>query len=786
MGHQKKKLALAISITPLLFSGLAIAQLEEIVVTAQKREQSLADVPISVAAVSGDAIEERGIESLASLSESIPNLYITESAIDSVIQVRGVRTGQNKGFEQSVAMYVDGIYYGRSQLIRLPLLDVERVEVLRGPQPTLFGKNAIAGAVSLTSAKPGDEFEGSISASYEFEHDEKLITAIVSGPMSDSLGGRLVVSSREMDEGYFTNQVLDQEQPQIEETFVRGALSWDVSEDLTLNLKGEFAEFDREGWPHEAYMPLDAAVPLYGFFGVELEQNYVNESSPVHSYNEVNNFVLNAEYALGDHTLTAISGWVDYETDELIDVDYIRLDLLDGTKQGEEYEQFSQEIRLTSPGGEKVDYIAGIYYQDNELIATDEVHFGAALLGSQTTMPAAFSYTDRFYTQDSTLWSVFAQADIHFTDDLTLTIGARYNDEDKEGRRILDIVAEPGNIGVNLPASIAAALLFPAGYTPSPEELAAAGAQLNAIYGNMLNLTLAGLNMWAHDISGDRNESSLNPLVNLQYQWNDEVMTYLSYSEGTKAGGWDIRGNSVPGHPVLGKPGTFEFADEQATSYELGAKLDYDNAEINIALFRTEYEDLQTQIFDGVLNFLVTNASASTIEGLEADGRFLLSEGLQMYGSFAYLDFSYDSFENGQCPYPLPGSAVCSLTGKRAPATPDWTANLGFDYDVALGDSLSMDANINFNYSDAYLLMPNQDPNSEQDSYTTVSAVLGIGSTDGKWRVSLVGDNLTDETIKVTQATLPLSGTLTGGAGTAYQGFMNRPRNIALKLDYSF
>lgn len=753
----KKPLVTAIL---LALPSLSQAQvLEEVIVTAQKRAQNLQDVPISVAAVSGDTITNRGIDSLANLSTSVPNLFITESQIDSAIQIRGVRTGANKGFEQSVAMYVDGIYYGRSQLIRLPLIDLDRVEVLRGPQPTLFGKNAIAGAVSVWSARPTDEFEGKLSASYEFEHEETQLSATVSGPISDSVSGRLVASYREMDDGYFTNQVLNQGEPDIEENFLRGTLEWDATDNLSIRLKGEYSEFDREGWPLEIHSPQGNFSQVYqGPFFVESNENYKNESSRSNSLNEVKNLVLNLEYALGEHTLTAITGWVDYETTEIVDVDYSRLDLLDGTNQGEAYEQISQEIRLTSPGGEKIDYIAGLYYHDSELTVTDEVFFGSAFLASPSFAPIADSNTDRLYTQEATLWSVFAQADINFTEALTLTIGARYNQEDKDARRRLALVAGETNIGVGIPS-------------PAPP------------YGNLMEFLYSRLNMFPHDIEGDRDEDSFNPLVNLQYRFNDEIMTYISYAEGTKAGGFDVRGNSVEGHPVP-VPGTFEFEDEMATNYELGVKMSFERAELNMALFFTEYEDLQTQIFDGTLNFLVTNASEATTKGVEADGRYAISDNLTMYGSLAYLDFEYDSFEQGPCAWPETG--VCSLTGKRAVATPEWTGNLGFDFHHDFSNSLALDANLNLDYSDSFLLMANQDPNSKQDSYSLVGAVIGLGSSDGTWRVSLIGDNLSDERVKLTQGALPLATTFTGGAGIAYDGFYMRPRNYTLKLEYNF
>lgn len=185
-------------------SALLSQTLEEIVVTAQIREQSLQDVPISVSAVSGESIEDRSVDNLSSLATSVPNFYVAETQIDTSISIRGVRSGANKGFEQSVPLSVDGVSYGRSQLARVPLVDLARVEVLRGPQPTLFGKNAIGGVVSITTAKPTEEFEGKISASYESEHDESRSLLVLSGPLSESVLGRLTVSNREMD-GFVTS-----------------------------------------------------------------------------------------------------------------------------------------------------------------------------------------------------------------------------------------------------------------------------------------------------------------------------------------------------------------------------------------------------------------------------------------------------------------------------------------------------------------------------------------------------------------------------------------------------
>ena len=190
------------------------------------------------------------------LSASVPNFNIQENQIDSTLMIRGVTTGNNKGFEQSVGLYFDGISYGRSQLIRTPLVDLERVEVLRGPQPTLFGKNAIAGAVNVVSAKPTDEFEGKLSASYEIEQEETQILGVVSGPLSENLNGRLTASYRDMD-GWIENTRLQRNEPAREEFYLRGQLAYDDGGPLDVHFKAEYASFDSFGYAMEALNPQD-------------------------------------------------------------------------------------------------------------------------------------------------------------------------------------------------------------------------------------------------------------------------------------------------------------------------------------------------------------------------------------------------------------------------------------------------------------------------------------------------------------------------------------------------
>ena len=222
------------------------------------------------------------------------------------IAIRGIASGDNKGFEQSVAMFVDGVYYGRDQLSRLPLVDMERVEVLRGPQPTLFGKNAIAGAVNITTRSPTDEFEGTVSGLYEFNHKELQLTGVLSGPLSDGVEARVVGYHRSMD-GYFYNQKLKRNEPNVDEYYVRGKVEFDKDGPLAAELKLEYADFAMKGQPRDVFGAVGNYNAVFqGPFFVSTVPDYVREDNGYESRNKVFGATLNADLEIGEHTLTSV------------------------------------------------------------------------------------------------------------------------------------------------------------------------------------------------------------------------------------------------------------------------------------------------------------------------------------------------------------------------------------------------------------------------------------------------------------------------------------------------
>ncbi|MBB3169113.1 TonB-dependent receptor [Simiduia aestuariiviva] len=759
--------------------------LEEVVVTAQKRVERLQDVPISVNAVSGAKMDEAGITNLEGMTAYVPNLTMNQTGIGTIIAIRGISSGINQGFEQSVGQYVDGVYYGRSQLARAPFMDLERVEVLRGPQSILFGKNSIAGAISMVTAKPTEEFEGQVTALYEPSHGEKDVRVVVSGPLTDSLRGRLSVLGRDID-GYYENTTLNRDESAEEEHVIRGQLSWDASDDLSMNLKIESGSFNTQGRFLEPINPIETTGGLPyatallattgGAFVLDTDQDFKRQSNGDSSENDTKNATLTIDYALGDHTLTAVTGYNAYNYEEICDCDFTGATIFTADSR-EDFNQYSQEIRIASPQGETIDYIGGLFYQSSDMTFDDAIRVPATSVLGVLSTSLLGTASQRDFTQDSTLWAGFAQATWNIDTDWRLTVGGRYTSEDKTATRTQH---HTNSLGADVGSS---------------------DALLNTVFTAFLIEPYS-------EIKDKRSEAAFTPLVTLQWDATEDMMVYATYTEGFKAGGFDVRSNAHP-DPAYGvniianpsplviiqtsntygfAPGVFEYEEEKATSFELGSKMTLADgaAELNVALFHTNYTDLQTSQFDGKLGFNVTNAGEATTQGIELDGRWLVAEGLTLSGSVGMLDFQFDSFPNSQCYFgQTPNSTdypgLCDLSGKTREFAPEYQGTLSADYNRALGDDMEWRVTGDINFSDSYFTSPTLDPNLEQDAYAKLNLRFAVGSADGDWEVALVGKNLTDEKVATFGNQLPVSTALTSGTGTAYYSFFDRPRSIALQ-----
>jgi len=798
------------SLLAAIFVGLALSNavsaqdtgariLEEIVVTAQKREQSLQDVPISVNVMTGDKMTESGINNIENLSAFVPNLIMSETGIGNNIYIRGIGSGINPGVEQSSAMFVDGIHYGRGQLYRAPLFDMARVEVLRGPQSILFGKNAIAGAISVITAQPTDEFEGLVSVLYEPDHEEQEISLVLSGPLGESLAGRLAVRKRDMD-GYIANPFLSADEPDRDELTIRGTLRWDLTDRFDATLKYERNEFDIVGRQVEIIDDVSlvpggdpySVTQVFGFgqdpTALNVSQDYVRSSNADFSRNEADNITLTLNYNFAnDVQLTAITGYLEYEFSELCDCDFSSAVVLEAPLD-EEYEQFSQELRLVSPGGANIDWIVGAFFQSNEQSSPDVTSFpsnsivGPAIEAVDPNLPPGsvaplFNGTGatRSFTQETDSWSVFGQATWNASDVFRLSLGLRYTDEEKDGARSLILAEEFGGAPI----------------TPASDPVRWGTA--TAIYAALLQVQVAG-----HDLSGSRNDTSTDFSVVAQWDVSDDAMLYGLVASGFKAGGFDTRSNKTPTASSFFIPGvidpgtltdgTFEFEDETALSYEIGVKMRVagGRADLNLAAFFTEYDDLQISQFDGGVGFNVGNAAEADIKGIELDGRWQISDMFGMYISVALLDFEFTRWDTGVCYVGEPNAnpdGTCSRTGATNQYVADYSGSLGLDLYAPIGSSLEFRAALDINFTDEYFTAQNNDPLTIQDSYAKINLRLALGGQDGRWEVAILGRNLTDEVVVPYTNPVPLASLF--GANSHY-AFIERPRSIAVQASVRF
>ena len=806
----------------------ASGALEEIVVTSQQRTQSLQDVPVSVNVVSGDKITEGGISKIEDLQGLVPNLSQSETGIGTNIFIRGIGSGINQGFEQSVGLYTDGVYYGRAQQSRAPFLDVERIEVLRGPQNILYGKDSIAGALSIFSAQPTDEFEGSVGVTVEPEFGEAILDVTLSGPLAGGFSWRVAHRTRQLD-GYIDNVDLADE-PERDESTTRVILDWDISDTFNANFKTEIGTYDVVGRQIELLefqaSPILPGNPTWSEFllginplnaatGADItptsildtEIDFDRAANGDFSDNDTENFTLSLNYDLNGYNFTSITSQSGYEYDELCDCDFTSANIFFVQSQ-EEFDQFSQEIRVTSPGGQTIDWIAGLYYQTSDLDFNDEFFTTeTSVIGNilDTVLPLAFVTPDgdsifpaggaqqlnnlivpREFVQDSELFAGFVQATLSLSDSWRITAGGRLSEEDKDASRVLDFTDADGNV-----------IPFDDSFIPGSE------IGLDYILGAVLQVA-------RHDLEGSRTESNFAPLLNVEYDFGVDSLAYATWARGFKSGGFDVRSNTAPfasdaaGNLIpttIESPisdaldvsipaGTFDFEEEQATNFELGIKSRFwgGRAEINAAAFLTDYEELQVSQFDGVLSFNVGNAAEAQTAGLEVDGRVAISDYVTLSGALALLDFEFQDFDTGQCTQAQrlvdPTITDCDFDGFSNQFVADFSGALAVDYTNDFGSNLLFSGTFDTTFTSDYNPAANVDPAIEQNGFAKFNLRLGLSDIDRVWEVAILAKNLTNEEVVTFANDIPLATNL--GFSQGFYGFVESPRTVAVQGTYRF
>ena len=755
--------------------------LEEVIVTATKRETTVQDIPLSIEVVTGDVLENRGITNLEELATIVPNLEVGDGLLTTGVAIRGVGSQPERSIEQSVGMFIDGLYMPRSRSYRAPFLDVERVEVLRGPQAVIFGLNATAGAVSVVSKKhrPGDAFEAGLMVDSEVEYGGSSMTGIIGGSPTDTLGLRLVVRHTNRD-GYFINDFDGSEHHDKEEIIVRGTAVWEPTSEFSITVKGEYGSFETDGSVGEQYGPIGInQLVAFGFPAAyvtdDLQLNHshnadnsliplmVNNTgaggSPVTGNlsgpgvaQEYINLSIKADWEVMNHTLTGLFGHVESDWDLYTDLDLTAIPILDSGIY-EPFEQDSVEIRLTSPGDQTLDYILGFYYHNNDVFNAQpniyEPTFGTAF----GAYGFEYSYPGTLQSTDEELWSIFGTATYNINDQFRITGGVRYVDTQK--KHVREGVCAPVNGGI-------------ADFSPAADLTA-----FEAVVG-------VG-SFFCPNFRGFRDTMNFDdwlPEVSAQYDFNDDIMFFIKYGQSAKSGGFafgTVLNANADGSPQI------QYEDEQAETIEAGFKANLLDgaANLNFTFYHTEFDNLQVNSFDPVTAAAsIQNAAKSTSLGIEIDGVWQVNEWLQLFGSFASLDNEFEQFSNAPCPISdqLAGvPAPCDATGSPLPFAPDYSGNVGFDASYPISGNLNFVAGMQVGFKGDYIVDAGLERSIDQDSYATVGANVGIEANDGRWSISVIGRNLTDEAI-LNNGT-PFFTTL---------GFIKPPRMIFIQGRYRF
>ena len=710
--------------TSLLLSTAAVStawgqstngQVETITVTAEKRAENVQNVPISMSVLSGDSLQNFHENELHNVMNLVPNLYVLQSGVDDIVYIRGFGTGPNNiAFDQDVSVYQDGIYGGRSAQFMEPMFDIDHMEVLRGPQGALFGKNTAAGAISIVTAGPTDDFQASATTSYNFIEQGTDSWGYVSGPVTDDFGFRLAVKYQDQD-GFLKNQATGKNDPQTNEYMGRLTLRWAPTAQFDVTAKLDYGNNQQVGGINVSG-PLNQAVPTQdtryvpsnavGPYG-EKEQNGVIST----------NAAITANYKFDDFTLTSVTGYSQFTTQ--------RLSAYDQSLPGggvttspfangfpETFNQESEEIRLLSPTGQPFEYIVGAYFDasDYTLYQYRDYNFGGPGLEGQ-------DYTN-FYQHESS-YSFFAQGTYHVTDDFRVLGSARYTNTAKDAKFVSGV-----NYGVGLANGFGA---------PPPY---CTGAYSCA--------------------KGSLDEGSFDPSVTLQFDARKDVMFYATWAQGSKSGGFvsNTYGTTDP---------TFTFKPERSTNWEAGMKATFLDGRLvaNGTIFDMRFKDLQESSFDPTIqSFITNNAGSATSRGFEGQFTYLPIDNLELNLSFAYLDAKYDNYKGAAC-LALDPISVCNPTDTN-PADPNsvvnhniaglplnyaskWTGNFQVHHTLPINDALQLETTLVTSLRTKYWESSDYDPYyGLQPTYVKFDARVQLGATDGMWDVAVVGKNLTN------------------------------------------
>lgn len=748
----KAALSLSVGFTALMAGAgtTAIAQeaegedarrLNTITITATKREQTLQDVPVAVSVIDDETIEKAEIQDLNDLQSVVPSLRVgqLQSSANTNFIIRGFGNGANNvGIEPSVGVFVDGVYRSRSAAQISDLPNLQRVEVLRGPQSTLFGKNASAGVISIVTRKPQFETQGSVEATLG-NFNAFRAKADITGPISETVAFSLAGNVNTRD-GYAEDLATGDKTNERNRWGIRGELLFAPNDTLELRVIGDYDEIDEiccvaanlvDGPTGAIVGALGGAINAEDPFSYEVFGNFPSE-------NEITNsgISLQVDKEFSAFDVTSITAFRNVESLTNQDSDFTSADLIGFNENDGNIDTFTQEVRFTSNNPDSnIDWMVGGFYFDESVEFDSDFRYGDDFRGYADFLAGgAFGAVEGILGlpvggafgqsgqgplanagQDNTAWSIFGTLDFHINDRLTVTAGLNYTEDEKDAFYTqtntdvfssLDLVAIGfggilAGVGVNPndPAAVAAfAQANPA--TFAAFQAAAQDPTQNTLLGLTALQFLPPFLDFPNSVEdGSSSDNATTHTLRVAYDLTDTINVYGSWATGFKATSWNLSRDSRPfasdfiaGSPVTSPPsspirdaglavnnltsGTRFAGPEDSEVFELGVKGAFSNFAFNLAIFDQTIEGFQTNAFTGT-GFALTNAGEQSTKGAELDFTWSPTDALTLSFAGTFLDPVYDSFE---------GSASGDLSGQTPSGIPDVATSVGFNYDFALGD----------------------------------------------------------------------------------------------------
>lgn len=784
------------------------AFLEEIIVTAAKREQTLQEVPISVSVTDADTIEKAVILDVIDLQTVVPSLRVSQlqSTGNTNFLIRGFGNGANNpGIEPSVGVFIDGVYRSRSASALSDLPNLERIEVLRGPQSTLFGKNASAGVISVVTQAPQFEAGGSVEV-LAGNFGSTVFRGNVTGPLSETVAFSLSGNYNQRD-GYFDNFEDGSELNERNRYGVRGDLLIEPNETFSMRIIADFDEIDENccGTTNLFNGPTGAIIEGIGGSLVPNDPFSYGTFINFDSDNEIENSGISAQmdFSFDNFDVTSITAFRNQSAVSNADSDFTSADLIGRNFEDRDIDTFTQELRLTTSFGEKTDFLLGLFYAQEDVAYNTALLYGADFraYGEQLAVatgadPNTFSDLEAglglppgtffaegagardFATQDDQSLSIFANFDFYLTDRFTATVGANYTQVEKDitlRQENDDVFSQLDfaaiGVGLGLPPELANVPCSATNPPPACNELLA----LRPF--QFLPQTLSIPNEVE---TGTSDDSDVTYTVRLAYDLTDSLNGYVSYGTGFKATSWNLSRDSRPLPQNIGAlqaaglapaqqlPGT-RFADpEETTVIEAGLKGSFNRGNFALTIFDQSIEGFQSNVFTGT-GFSLINAGEQSTTGLEFESLWYATEQLQLNFAVMLLDPEFDDFTM---------SSVGDLTGTAPPGVSETSASLAATYTWELNNGWTAFARGDYQYESDVQVIENVPEEIASREVGLLNASFGIATPSG-WEFGLWGRNLTED--EFLQSAFP-----TVAQEGSFNGYPNAPRTYGLSIRKTF